>query len=567
MIDILTNESFLFLLALSIIAALGMNIVYSTGQLNLGQAGFMAVGAYSAAVTDNVFGWPFVASLAAGALAAGLVALPVAWGANRIRGVYLIMGTLAVGELVRITIGNVDSIGGLQGYFGITPATLTQVTAVLITVIVFTAALMSSSLGLRMRAIFDDEDASAAAGVPTRSVKITSVVISAAIVGLAGGVMAKWLLFIAPHNFDLDLSFRIALFTLIGGVHSVLGAIFGAFFVTYLLELLRVLGGSEATPTWLQFIGPWRQVIYGIFIMVLMAVKPEGIISRQLDLAITRPLRKLRRKSRHSRKEDTSSKSQANRPLSSGVKKTDDREAVRKPILRVDELSHRFNGIVALSHVSLVVNESEILALIGANGAGKTTIINVVSGRYHLQDGSIRLLDSDLKSLSADKRVKAGISRTFQSVRMFAHLTVEENLHLGQMASGDRKTPSIEELVELLGLEGKLDSLPDSLTLAEQRKLEIGRAIASSPVVVFLDEPSVGMNELERTELASLIKNVRGRGTAVVLIDHNLDLAFTLADRVAVLDFGKLLAEGMPSEIINDPQVRQAYLGRTEVVL
>ncbi len=567
MIDILTNESFLFLLALSIIAALGMNIVYSTGQLNLGQAGFMAVGAYTAAVTDNILDWPFVASLVAGALAAGLVALPVAWGANRIRGIYLIMGTLAVGELVRITIGNVDSIGGLQGYFGITPATLTQVTAVLITAIVFSTALMNSSLGLRMRSIFDDEDASAAAGVPTRSVKITSVVISAALVGLAGGVMAKWLLFIAPHNFGLEFSFRIALFTLIGGVHSVLGAIFGAFFITYLLELLRVLGGSDTTPEWLQFIGPWRQVIYGLFIMVLMAVRPEGIISRQWDLALTRPFRKLKHSQRQSRQEVTRSKPQVNRPPSTDLAKTVNNESVRKPILSVAELSHRFNGIVALSHVSLVVNESEILALIGANGAGKTTMINVINGRYHLQDGSIRLLDSDLSTLSADKRVQAGVSRTFQSVRMFAHLTVEENLRLGQMASGGRETPSIEELVRLLNLEGKLDSLPDSLTLAEQRKLEIGRAIASSPIVVFLDEPSVGMNELERAELASLIKDVRDRGTAVVLIDHNLDLALSLADRVVVLDFGELLAEGTPGEIVNNPLVRQAYLGRTEVML
>ncbi len=567
MIDILTNESFLFLLALSIIAALGMNIVYATGQLNLGQAGFMAVGAYTAAVTDNVWDWPFVASLGAGAVAAGLVALPVAWGANRIRGIYLIMGTLAVGELVRITIGNVDSIGGLQGYFGITPATLRQATAVLITTIAFTTALMSSSFGLRMRSIFDDEDAAAAAGVPTRRVKITAVVISAAVVGLAGGVMAKWLLFIAPHNFGLELSFRIALFSLIGGVHSVLGAIFGAFFVTYLLELLRVLGGSEATPAWLQFVGPWRQVIYGTFIMVLMAVRPEGIISRQWDLAITRPFRLLKLNLRPSSREEAPSPPQNKRPLASGFTGTGNGESSSAPILYIDQVSHRFNGIVALSNLSLVVNASEIVALIGANGAGKTTLINVVCGRYKLQDGSIRLHGSELSTVAADQRVKAGISRTFQSVRMFAHLTVEENLRLGKMASGERETPSIHELIKLLGLMGKRNSLPDSLTLAEQRKLEIGRAVASSPAVVFLDEPSVGMNELERAELASLIKEVSGWGTAVVLVDHNLDLAFTLADRVAVLDFGALLAEGTPGRIVNDPLVRQAYLGRTEVAL
>lgn len=567
MIDILTNESFLFLLAVSVIAALGMNIVYSTGQLNLGQAGFMAIGAYTAAVTDNVLDWPFAASLVAGGLMAGVVALPIAWGANRIRGMYLIMGTLAVGELVRISIGNVDSLGGLQGYFGITPATLIQAAVVLLLSIIFSTVLMGSSLGLRMRSIFDDEDAAAAAGVPTRWVKVTSVVISAAIIGLAGGVMAKWLLFIAPHNFGLELSFRIALFSLIGGVHSVLGAIFGAFFVTYLLEVLRVVGGNDSTPAWLQFIGPWRQVIYGLFIMVLMVVRPEGLISREWDLAISRPFRRWRRKSPLESKTKGASHQTANMSRPIQIESDDRITEAGEILLSLDNVSHRFSGVVALMNVSIAVYKGEILALIGANGAGKTTLTNVVSGRFRCQSGSIYLLDKELSAISADKRVLAGISRTFQSVRMFAHLTVEENLRLGQLASGDRETPSTDELLKLVSLEGKSDALPDGLTLSDQRRLEIGRAIASSPLVVFLDEPSVGMNELERQELASLIRSVQNRGIAVVLIDHNIDLALNLADRVAVLDFGELLTIGSPAEITNDPRVRQAYLGNTEVAL
>ncbi len=530
-----------------------MNLVYATGQLNLGQAGFLAIGAYVTAVTDRALGWPLAASLLAGAGTAGLVALPVALGANRIRGIYLIMGTLAAGEVVRIAIGNIEAVGGLQGYSGITPVRLWEVIVVWIVTLVGALALTSSPLGLKMRSIFDDEDAAAAAGVATRQVKVLSVVFSAAVVGVAGGLMAKWLLFIAPRNFGIDVSFRIALFTLIGGVHSLFGALVGAFSVTYLLEVLKRVGDIQSLPPWVSQISAWRLVIYGALVMLLMAVRREGIVSRQWGLAFGWPIRQLTRAMRRE-------------PDRGGLHPAPEISFPDGALLHLEAVSHEFGGIRAVNDLTLTVQKGEIIALIGANGAGKTTLTNVVSGRLPLQRGSIRLWGRELGRMPPEQRVLAGIARTFQSVRMFDHLTVEEHMRLGQLARGGRPMYPVGRLIEVIGLKGKHDALPASLSLGEQRRLEIGRAIASAPYVVFLDEPSAGMNESEREELAALIRQIQGWGIAIVLIDHNVDLAFGLADRVAVMDFGGLLAVGSPDEVLNDPKVRQAYLGSPEKV-
>lgn len=551
MTAVLSNESFLMLLAINMVAAVGMNLVYVTGQLNLGQAGFLAVGAYTLAVLDAGYGWPLPLSLAAGALAAAVVAFPVALGANRVRGIYLIMGTLAVGEVVRVAISNVEAVGGLQGFSGQSPISLTAVVATLAVVLALAALVMASPLGLRMRSIFDDEDAAASAGVATRRIKILAVVISAATVAVAGGLLAKFFLFIAPRNFGVIVSFQIALFTLIGGVHSLLGALAGAFFVTYLLEFLRISQDVSWMPSSLAFLTGWRIVVYGVLVMVIMAALPDGLVSRRLALRLTAPWRWLLRG--RSRAADRGGPRVLQAPPDPSV-------------VELEGISHRFGGLVALQEVSFGVREGEILALIGANGAGKTTLIDVVAGRHRCQAGSMRLRGEDLAGLRPERRVRAGVSRTFQSVRMLGHLTVDECLRLGRLAAGGRAAASVEELLDLIGLADRRDALPGALSLADQRRLEIGRAFASAPRVIFLDEPSVGMNEEERAELGELVQALRDRGSSVVLVDHNLDLALGMADRVVVLDFGRVLAVGSPDEVFEDPRVREAYLGSAEVV-
>jgi branched-chain amino acid transport system ATP-binding protein len=188
-------------------------------------------------------------------------------------------------------------------------------------------------------------------------------------------------------------------------------------------------------------------------------------------------------------------------------------------------------------------------------------LIEVVSGRVASQQGAVTLDGERIDRLRPERRTRAGVARTFQSVRTFAHLTVEETLRLGAMAAARASRRTIDDAANLIGLGDRLDALPAELTLADQRRLEIGRALAGDPTLLMLDEPSVGMNDDEREELAGLIGEIRDRGIAVVLVDHNLDLALGLADRVAVLDFGTLLTVATPQDVVNDDRVRAAYMG------
>jgi branched-chain amino acid transport system permease protein len=531
------------------VAAVGMNLVYVTGQLNLGQAGFLAVGAYSVAVVDATWSWPLPLSLLVGALAAGIVAFPIAVGANRVRGIYLIMGTLAAGEVIRVSISTIDALGGLQGYSRHSGVSVVGVVATLAVVVALATLLMASPFGLTMRSIFDDEDAAAAAGVATRRVKIASVVLSAAVVGVAGGLYAKFLRFIAPdESFGILVSFEIALYSLVGGTHSVLGALAGAFAVTYLLAFLESIDDVSWVPAAFHFLAGWRFVVYGVLVMLLMAVLPEGLVTRRMVLRLTAPARAVVRR--------IMLRNEAR--LADDVVVTAPAEGT---LLEIDGVSHRFGGVHALDEVTFSVHAGEALALVGANGAGKSTLIDVVAGRHRCQRGSIRLGGEELTGLRPEARVRAGVARTFQSVRMFGHLTVEEVVRLGRRAARRRPPPGVDELLALVALDRKRESLPASLTLAEQRKLEVVRAVAASPAVVLLDEPSVGMNVEERAELSELILRIRDRGTTVVVVDHNLDLVLGVADRVVVLDFGRVLAVGDTDTIFDDPRVREAYLG------
>ncbi len=523
------------LLGISIVAAIGMNLVYITGQLNLGQAAFYAIGAYTAAWIDTELGWPLPALLLAAAVVAGIGAMPIAWGASRLAGIYLIMGTLAAGQLVQVAFGNAEELGGRQGYRIESQIALPEVAASVGVVLILATLLMTSRFGLRMRALFDDSDAAAVAGVAVRRVKIFSVVVSASVVGIAGGMWALWIGKIEPREFGVILSFDIALYSLIGGVHSLIGAVAGA-------VVVEVLTGNVIRDV----VGPWAFVIYGALVMVLIAVLPEGLVSRSFALRLTAPLRKLRR-----------------RRVESGVPSHARVEPAGETVLTVRHVGHRYDGVVALDDVSLEVRGGEVLALIGANGAGKSTLIDVISGRVPNEAGAVTLLGTRIDGMPAHRRKAMGVGRTFQDVRTFAHLTVEESLRLSA-ADGARSNATVEAMLDRVALGRRRDDLPEALTVAERRRLDIARAAIAMPSVLLLDEPSVGMVEQERIEIAELIGSLRDEGMAVVVVDHNLDLALGLADRVGVLDFGVLIALGSPDAVLADERVRAAYLGHAD---
>jgi branched-chain amino acid transport system ATP-binding protein len=250
-------------------------------------------------------------------------------------------------------------------------------------------------------------------------------------------------------------------------------------------------------------------------------------------------------------------------------------------MLRVDRLAKRFGGYHALTNVDLAVEPGSVHAVIGPNGAGKTTLFNVITGLLPPTAGSVALEGRDITGWRADRVTHAGIARTFQQVRLFRGMTALENVMVGRhtrthggFGAALVRPPFRErgeeaetrrrarELLELVGLAARADTWGSDLTLVEQRRLEVARALASDPRLLLLDEPAGGMTPVEVEDLNQLIRKIRESGVTVVLVEHHVRLVMRVSDVVTVLDAGRVIATGPPDRIRQDPQVIAAYLGR-----
>jgi ABC-type branched-subunit amino acid transport system ATPase component/ABC-type branched-subunit amino acid transport system permease subunit len=543
----------LAMVAVTAIVGVGLNILVGlTGQISLGHVGFYAIGAYTVAIL-TLNGASFWIALPLAGLIAGAIGLLLSLPALRVSGPYLAMVTIAFAFIVQhLSIEWRELTGGSNGLMGLPPPSLagtafTEREMALLAIAVAGASmslfyqLAGSAWGKAMVAVRDAETAARSIGLNPVSIKAAAFMLSAMFAGIAGGIFASLLAFVAPDSFPFSQSILFLLACVVGGAGWVLGPAVGAVVTVVLPELLSNLA-------------EYRLLFFGILLLGVLWLAPEGILGTVARL--------FRRIDPRTASPDGFDIAALLAPGTSGER------------LEVRDIGITFGGIKAASGVSFIALPGKVTSVIGPNGAGKTTVLNMIGGFYRPDTGSIRLGDAELAGAAAWKVARAGIGRTYQTTKLFETMSVLDNVliamrrgRLGSMLSAAADETDVHGAEALLAFVGYRDALARAaggLPHVDRRLIEIARALAMRPRVLLLDEPAAGLMSSDKDCLSRLLRRIADAGIAVILVEHDMRLVMGISDHVVVLDAGRPIAAGAPNEIRRDPKVLAAYLGAAE---
>jgi branched-chain amino acid transport system permease protein len=546
------------------IAVLGLTIVLGyAGQINLAQAAFFGLGAYSVALGTTAFALPFWVALAIGVVIAAGAGAVLGLTSLRLGGHYLAMVTISFQTILTLVLTNwvaftrgPDGVPNIRrpGLFAESGPYLGLCLAALFAVAWLVWRLKTTKLGRAMQAVRDNELAANVVGVDAYATKVAAFTLSAVLGGFGGALFAGGFSYVSPDQFSFAESVVFLTMVLLGGASAPPGAVLG----TGLLILL---------PEWLRFLKVIYLAVYGGAVILIMIFMPDGIWGYAMTLW---------RRLRPERPDDK----RFIAPLALTRETAQEDGSV---ILSVHGLSKQFGGLKAVDGIDLAIRRNTVHALIGPNGSGKTTLLNVLNGIVRPTAGTVTLDGVDITRLPPHRRAGHGLSRTFQNIRLFGAMSVLDNVMVG--AEQPHPLPTLPHergrvgrgagglelhalaALDFVGIAARAHARVGSLSYGHQRLVEIARALAGSPKLLFLDEPGAGLNHIEKDELVRLLRRLKGHGLTIFIIDHDMAMVEQVADHITVLNFGKRIADGTPSEVLRHPDVIAAYLGEERPAL